>query len=244
MQNYRLTLITITKDDPVGLGRTLVSAAALRSRPGVEQLVVYAPGTVPDIGDQSVVLLPQRSSGIAGAFNEGLNAARGEWIWFLNGGDAIHENLDPDWLFGLLHATQAEAVSGALHYDGAGLPTGAPVLRMQWPLVTSWLPHPATLVRRTVLLKLGGFDPRWKICMDYDLWCRLLTTEAKIDVIAVSFARFDVTGISNRAETRSLLMGENAAILWRHKAVIFRTCWQKTWRLLYIFWCAAKSRWS
>lgn len=243
MSIISLSLITITKDDPSGLARTLKSAEPWRLLADVEQLVVYGGDKVPDIKEASVKIFRQQSTGIANAFNEGLRQASGEWIWFINGGDAIHETLNPRWLKELLFNTQAEIVTGALCYDGAPVPSTAPPLRLQWPIIPCWIPHPATFVRKSTLTNLGGFDPRWKICMDYDLWFRLLSKSVKIDVVAVPFARFDVTGLSNRLESRELMLRENAAVVWQYRMIILRTCWQKTWAIVHLFLSAAKIRW-
>ncbi|MEO6994784.1 MAG: glycosyltransferase [Lacunisphaera sp.] len=210
-----LTIVTISKDDPHGLERTLGSAAALRLAQGVEHLVVYG-GVIPSGGsDNSVIMLRQESAGIAGAFNEGLKQAHGEWVWFLNGGDAVHETLDAAWLLALLTGTRAQVVTGAVQYDGDVAPRALPPLAAQWPLLTCWLAHPATLIRRDKLVAIGGFSGRLQIAMDYDLWLRLLPGSA-VDVLSIPFARFDVNGISQRPEMHGLVCREEAAVLLGH----------------------------
>lgn len=216
----RLTLITIVKDDADCLGRTLASAEAWRARSDVEHLVVYL-GDVRRAGDDSrVIWLPQKSRGIAAAFNEGLALARGEWIWFLNGGDRIHEALGADWLMTWLGATRAEMVAGALHYDGEDEPMGPPPPVEQWPMARSWPAHPATLVRRETLLAVGGFGERWRICMDFDLWYRLFARAIHVDVVAIPLARFAMGGVSTRPENRRLVLRENRAVLTRHSGKV------------------------
>jgi len=220
-----LSIITVTKDDPVGWARTLASATTWRAYDGVEQIVVHAgrePTAVPD----SVQCLRQEGHGIVAAFNEGLKVAQGEWVWFLNGGDAIHEELGPDWLRLLLSRTQADLVVGCVHGDGDAEARALSPLREQWPLLHSWPPHPATLVRRGLLLRFGGFDPHYRICMDFDLWQRLLGAGARADVISIPLARFDLKGVSNRPDSAGMVFRENGAVLWRYQGAVWLALWR------------------
>jgi glycosyltransferase involved in cell wall biosynthesis len=225
MKDVLLSIVTITRDDPTGLARTLASTADWLVDPVVEQIIVDG-STPPAAVGHPVVRLRQQSPGIAGAFNQGLQAAQGEWVWFLNGGDAVHEALHPGWLLALLAATRADIVTGSLHFDGESAPRPIPHLSYQWPLIACWLMHPATLVRRETLLSAGGFDPRRCMAMDYDLWFRLLRRGAIVDVLSVPFARFDVTGVSERPGTHAAARREEARVVLAHGG---RLAWAAVW---------------
>ena len=219
-----LSIITVTKDDVRGLERTLASTVALR-RQGVEQLVVD--GTTDPAQRMQVSNLCSQNSvavrhlpptGIADAFNEGLNGARGRWIWFLNGGDAVHELLDTSWLLLLLSRSRSDIITGTVHFDGEGAARVTPFLNYQWPLVACWIAHPATLVTREKLMQQGGFDPRWKVAMDYDMWIRIVRQKCVMDVLSLPLARFDVTGVSEHPNTRSKAEREAARLVVHHAA--------------------------
>jgi len=221
-----LSIITITKDDPTGLQRTLKSAQAMRAA-GVEQIVVDGSGD-PSIaraliernGFVGITLAPRAPSGISAAFNAGLKDARGRWVWFLNGGDAVHENLEVGWLLSLLEMTGSDVVTGTLHFDGEPSPRSTPPLHYQWPLIACWISHPATIVRRQLLVDSGGFDSRWRIAMDYDLWFRILKRNAVMDVLSIPLARFDVNGLSENRRTSKISEGEAATVVLRHSALL------------------------
>jgi len=199
--------------------------------PEVEQIVVNASASPAHCEHPAVRVIRQQSDGIAGAFNEGWKLCRGKWIWFLNGGDAVHPGLSREWLLRLLTATSAGVVIGAIQYDGEAAPHCAPSLPRQWPLLGCWIPHPAAIVRREVLEAAGGFDQRWQIAMDFDLWLRLLPRGIVADVVAVPFASFDVTGLSQRADRRRELQRENAGVLRRHGGMLVRNALTATCRL-------------
>lgn len=223
MNRHWLTIVSITKDDPLGLSRTLVSTAAWRADPGVEHLVVYA-GAAPASLPAGVRLLGSSTDGIAGAFNAGLHAADGTWVWFLNGGDSAHEHLSPAWLGALLERTTSDLVVGTIHYDGQLNAHPLPALRDQWPMLDSWPPHPAVVARRELLRAAGGFSARYRASMDFELWQRVFGAGARADVVAVPFARFDCSGFTNRPENTGLIFRENGGILWRYQGGTWRTC--------------------
>lgn len=240
---FSLTLITITKEAPSGLLRTLTSAMGLRAT-GVEHIIVDG-GADPDSTArfvaqnkwENITLIPRQPRGIADAFNAGMAAARGEWLWFLNGGDAVHESLNPAWLLEMLASSQASIVVGGIHYDGDAAPRFAPPLSQQWPLTTCWLPHPATLVRKDALLNAGGFDEKWAVATDYSLWFKLLGPCARPDLISIPFARFDVNGVSQRVESRRIAHGEEAQVLLENKWHLLREGFQPFMRVFRrLFW--------
>lgn len=219
-----LSLVTITKGDPGGLERTLASTRAWRDLPTVEQIVVDGDGTAEVLAKASGCRwIRQQHEGIADAFNVGLSAAQGEWIWYLNGGDRVHPGLETEWLLRLLTTTKANLVTGGIQYDGDVDFRPVPSLRVQWPPSQCWLAHPATIVRHSLLKRAGGFDSRWTIVMDYDLWLRLLKCDPHVDVVSIPFARFDINGLCQRPEMRPLLQRENAQVLLTHSRWLLRT---------------------
>ncbi len=230
-----LTVITITKDDPVGFRRTLDSLQPLRAL-GVQHVVI-------DGGEEDFSLVPgevlriaREPRGIADAFNAGCAAANSDWIWFLNGGDALHEALDPARLLAYLSQTRGDAIFGAIQRDGDPQPMAMPHLRYQWPIVVCWPLHPAAIVRRETVVRVGGFRNDLRIAMDYDLWFRLMDRIGRVDVVSVCLARFDTKGISERESMRRLAQLEAARVLLRHSpSVLKNVCFvavRAIWKLL------------
>jgi GT2 family glycosyltransferase len=226
MINPWLSIITITKDDPAGLARTVASAAALRAK-CAEHIVVDGgsehaaedriQSTFDDI---RVVRRPPR--GIADAFNAGVAEAKGEWLWFLNGGDRVDPHLNPEFLSELLGSSQADVVIGAVVYEGHATRRPHPPPHRQWPCLAPWIPHPASIIRRRLFEQFGGYDPRYQIAMDYD-WClRVLGRDVAVDLLDVPFAVFAPGGMSQRPEMRARLTQERDDIIRRHQALLWR----------------------
>ncbi len=238
MDNPWLTLVTITKDDPAGLARTLASAVALREA-GAEQIVVDGSGEAPTGGTEDresppsvgVRRLMRPADGIAAAFNAGIDAATGEWIWFLNGGDAVDARLESVFLSTLLADTGADVVIGATTYAGESRPRPHPPAHLRWPPFRSWIPHPSTLVRRRLFEQHGLFDSRYTIAMDYEWWLRAIPTGDGVDVLSVPFAVFAPGGLSQRPESLAVLRREHREALRCHRTVLMKSWWAVNIRL-------------
>src|SRR5687768_11853115 len=118
MNNPWLTVITVTKDDPPGVARTLASAAALRLA-GAEHIVVDGSSDAVERAFPTGIRVMRRSpKGVADAFNAGLADATGSWIWSLNGGDQVDARCTPELLRSLLSITEADVLIGGLTYEG------------------------------------------------------------------------------------------------------------------------------
>lgn len=235
-----LSIVTIVKDDPVGLMRTLVSADGLRAA-GVQHIVVDGStdgegAPMIPAGVERVVRAPR---GIADAFNAGIAAAKGDWVWCLNAGDTVDPKLPAGLLLGLLERTLADVLIGTLTYEGETEPRLPPPPHLRWPSVRSWIPHPATFVRRSLFGRCGGFDDRYSIAMDFEFWLRAIPTGASVDVVALPIAVFAPGGLSQRMELRAQLEREKNDALRRHAGKLMLSWFSvsaRAWRLMVKAW--------
>ncbi|MFA6962998.1 MAG: glycosyltransferase [Opitutaceae bacterium] len=218
-----LTLITITKDDSQGITRTLASTSRWRALEWVEQIVVDGSAVPAVLNESSVQYMRQAASGIARAFNEGLAKARGEWVWFINGGDEIDPRLDPAWLKFLLDSMQADVLIGGTTFPGGPAPRLPLPPKCQWPSFIPWIPHPSTLVHRSMFSRFGDFDPEFKIAMDFEWWLRALSGTVSVDQVSVPFAIFAPGGVSSREDMRGETRRETAAAVWKHRRILLRS---------------------
>ena len=201
-----LDIITITKDDFEGLKKTVESTKALRKNyESVEQIIVDSSNkaikkkNIEFLKNQeNIRYLWQEPKGCSAAFNFGLNNSDSEWVWFLNGGDEIHSELDSDIFLYLLSKNNADAIIFQLEHIQSNLIPKHPELWSLWPPLLSWIPHPATMTRRNLYGKYGKFNESLKIAMDFELWIRFFSEKVVVDFISIPIARFDQTGDSYR----------------------------------------------
>ncbi len=127
-----------------------------------------------------VVTLPQ-NTGIPGALNAGLHAARGEFVARHDADDVFVSGRLRKQVAVLESDPGVVLVSGVFHtIDGRGRRMTT-VSRVEPPEVTAYLLHFSNVVgghaqvmyRREQVLALGGYDDHYALSEDYDLWTRL-----------------------------------------------------------------------
>lgn len=186
MTGHWLTVVTIVKDDPIGLDETLESLLAQGDAlTGVEWLVIdssephehaaSAAARAAHHLSSSTVWVPPR--GIYPAMNEGLARAAGEYVSFLNAGDILLDRGLAAMRQATLEGTQWGYGQVRFRSRAGQLTTPPPFdypaerrahfARGRFPA------HQGTFARAALLRELGGFDTTFRIAADYALMLRL-----------------------------------------------------------------------
>jgi len=145
--------------------------------------------------------------GLYDAMNKGLALAHGEYVGFLGADD----HLRPGALGAVARALSAvprpDIVFGATHVFGpSGVWDETPrrVTRRGLPARVP-ASHQSTFVRRAAIETVGGFDQRFGIAADYDLYLRLVAaggTEVFVDDVLSEFRLGGASSRSARATAR------------------------------------------
>lgn len=149
---------------------------------------------------ERIRVLSQANTGPYPARNNGLKHATGEFVAFLDADDWW----GPTCLEKLYDGLRAcpDAVLAYCGWQNVGLPNGRgePHVPPDYEAIDKldaflraaapWPIH-AALVRRAAIEAAGGFDTRWRTCMDYDLWLRIGAVQRIVRVPEVlAFYRF------------------------------------------------------
>jgi glycosyltransferase involved in cell wall biosynthesis len=151
--------------------------------------------------------LSEPDDGLYDAMNRALARASGEYVEFLGADDRLRPGALDAVARALETAPRPDIVCGATHVLG---PTGS---RDEAPrrVVRRGLParvpasHQSTFIGREAIQDAGGFDLRFRIAADYDLYLRLVEagrTEMLIDDVLSDFRLGGVSSRSARATAR------------------------------------------
>ncbi|HYD62472.1 MAG TPA: glycosyltransferase family 2 protein [Noviherbaspirillum sp.] len=212
------SVITCTWNSATYLQESVASVLA-QDHPDIEYIFVdggSTDGTLEQIRalQRPYRLLENIRGGVSRAMNEGLRAARGDVIAYLHSDDyylypdilsRVARQLDATgrgWLFGRTMAL----IDGKLHPDNYIAPrfSYANLLR------GNFIPHPATFVRRDLMLRAGGFNTGLKYAMDYDLWLKLakMSEPVQLDEPLAAFREHEGS-LSSSSRTRLAAMTED-----------------------------------
>lgn len=215
---FTISVITCTWNSEAYLDASIASVLA-QDYPHIEYIFVDGGSTDSTLDTIRALPRPFRMlenvrGGVSRAMNEGLRAATGDVIAYLHSDDYY---LRPDvlsrvarlmqengrkWLFG----RTMTCIEGTLHADNYVAP------RFSYPalLKGNFIPHPATFVRRDLMLEAGGFDTGLKYAMDYDLWLKIGRNHAPVQLDdALTAFREHEGSLSSSSRTRLAAMAED-----------------------------------
>lgn len=226
-----LSIVTIVRNDAVGLAATLRSVSEQRT-PGVEHLVIDGASTDETVqvlnrarerGESRVVSEPD--TGIYNAMNKGLALSQGAYVQYLNAGDVFCSSQELSWVAQRLSEGPCEWLRTQVRFvdeDGHQTrPLGATRIdrHFWWGWQTTL--HQGAFMTRDLLARLGGFDESFRVIGDYDLMRRAVeagVTPRCIDRVTVDV---DASGVSTqmwrhgfREMHRSRSAGHAAAVRW------------------------------
>lgn len=230
-----LSIITITKNDNEGLKRTLLSTRRLcTSFREIEHIIID--GSDHDKAEVNRVLCTaelnvnyfvRQPRGISDAFNCGIAMAKYRWIWFLNGGDEVYQELDHPCFWSLLSNVDADVLVFQLRLMQKAVTVKAPFFYKLFPPVSNWIPHPSTIINIEVFKKHGLFNESYKIAMDYEFWMRISTKDVVLNLISIPIATYDQTGISSTEISCVSLEGKKVLVKYRRQ--LFKSWLNSAW---------------
>ena len=131
--------------------------------------------------DSRIKIIYQPNSGIVVALNKGLNEAKGEWIFRMDGDDIslsyrfetqieiIKKNPALVLLGGWYQQINAENIP----LEISKCPTAHEDLVRNLETRRSFFPHSSACFKRDIVLGIGGYRERFRHSEDIDLWLRL-----------------------------------------------------------------------
>jgi glycosyltransferase involved in cell wall biosynthesis len=177
--DFLLTIITVTKNCASTINRTLDSVSAVK-RPGVEYVVVDGVSTDATLeairarGKLVNQLVSEPDRGIYNAMNKGVGLARGRYVLFINGDDAlVAEGFTP--AMDAMTRGEDGIICATTLVGELAAPTEILIAKPRHLLFLNSIPHPSSFVRRELLLR-SPFREDLHIVAEYDFFLKAYLT--------------------------------------------------------------------
>lgn len=177
-----LSIVTISYNSAAdGLEKTISSIVDQKKDNSQIEYVVIDGGSTDDSHNIYDAFRPQfdffvseRDKGISDAFNKGVKAATGRYIWFINSGDYPSEGA-LSYMVSALSGESEGIIYGDMYWIEADGEIKELLAAEDYERKINYVMpfmHPSTIVSREVFNSVGLFDNRLKRAMDYDLIIR------------------------------------------------------------------------
>lgn len=218
----KLTIITINKDNAVGLQKTMQSVFA-QTWQEFEYIVIDGASTDSSV-DIIKTLLSRRAlstvemhwvsepdNGIYHAMNKGIRMAKGEYLLFLNSGDCLANDRVLEEV--LLNEPDADIVSGNAIYESSEFHKARKIISPKQikasDLILSYLPHQATFIKRVLFDEIHFYDEDFKVVSDWAFFIEAILKYGKsYRHIQLFVSRCDAAGISSNPANIAMMEQE------------------------------------
>jgi glycosyltransferase involved in cell wall biosynthesis len=205
----RFSIITVCRNSAATMQRAMDSLAT-QTCTDYEWIVVDGASTdgtldiVNTFAAAPIQLVSERDNGIYDAMNKGARMARGDYVFFLNSDDCLH---DPEVLADVNAAIeskqQPDMVIGRIVHvknDGNWLRDYSYLHRGN--ILTESICHQAIFARRTLFQTVGEFNLRFRLNADYDWVIRVMRSDTRIAYLDRQVALFSDGGAHTQDTSR------------------------------------------
>lgn len=212
----KISIITINYNDAEGLRKTLASVAS-QTYTDIEHIIVdgaSTDGSVDVIREYEtinlsstnpirIVWVSEKDKGIYDAMNKGVAKASGEYLLFLNGGDALSSPTAIEDVS--LYLNDTDFVIGRSYFSKDGKRCGASPLLSErdmsmYYMYLHGINHQSAFIRRNLLINTP-YDTRVKINADWLFFVQtIVMRSATVKFVDLFFSDFDLTGVSSNNE--------------------------------------------
>lgn len=204
-----ISIITICRNEINNISRTVESVIAQKFL-NFEYIVIdgnSTDGTAEYLKDKSASidsLIVEKDNGIYDAMNKGIKIARGEYIYFLNGGDYFY---DGDVLDNVISHSQKNTSSDIIHCKLAFCQEKGKIYYMDdsrfkldslFDLFKYNHLQQCFFIKRKVFGQLGLLNDRYKFVADSEFIIRAFRKKISFSYLPIFVCVFDTNGISSQ----------------------------------------------
>lgn len=203
MKDILLTIVTVTKDCAGTIDRTLDSVDSVKQL-GMEYVVVdggSTDGTLLALNARGALvdrLVSEPDTGIYNAMNKGVRLARGRFVLFINGDDALVAEGFPAVMNAVARG-EDEIICATTLVGDVDAPVETLVAQPRRLPFFNSIPHPSSFVRRELLLR-HPFREDLRIVSDYDFFLGVYLAGHHFSVLPVVTALHQRGGASGNVQ--------------------------------------------
>ncbi|MGN1011844.1 MAG: glycosyltransferase, partial [Clostridia bacterium] len=143
------------------------------------------------------------------AMNKGIRLSHGEWLNFMNGGDAFTDAFVLSRIFSGKNHPEADILYGKNHFIDpktqriSGTADYPKKLSMEF-FSYACLCHQSTFIRRKLFEEFGGYNEEMKMCADYEkliLWFHARKRFQKLPMVIANFRRGGISTTDPQLQT-------------------------------------------
>jgi len=232
----KISIITICFNSAQYLEQTIRSVTG-QTYAGREYIIIdggSTDGTIDIIRkyeDKIDKWISEPDHGIADAMNKGLAMASGDYVIFIHSDDYFVDSTSLEKAVGEIDGSCDmyifQVISKFNDHDSLSKNNDFGILTN----LKMGSCHQGHLVKRSLFDKNGFFDPKFKICMDYDFVLRSYRNGAKALSVDLPISVMRMTGISSRIDRAGLCERFS-----EEKMVHLKNCTSATMHLFYAFY--------
>lgn len=163
--------------------------------------------------DKRIRWISEKDSGIYNAMNRGIQLAEGEFLYFLNAGDTLHNDSVLEKISDI--AAEADIVIGNI-----GMKSDAEIAEHSYSVgeeLRQNLEKCQNVCHQVIFASKrcleDGFDEQFQICADYDWLCRQVCSGKKIIKADMTVVDYDMHGVSNQLQYEKLRWKERFRVI-------------------------------
>ena len=200
----KLSIITVNLNNAKGLQKTIESVVN-QTFTDLEYIIIDGGSKdgskeiIEKYADKITYWVSEPDKGIYNGMNKGIKVAKGEYCQFLNSGDWLIDDKILEQVF--VDFPDKDVVYGNIMVDNNNLvkPYSKITLRK---LMDSYIPHPASFIKKTIFLNSGFYDEKYKIAADWDFFLKnIILNNYNYKHIDIVIANFQSGGISSSIKT-------------------------------------------
>ena len=152
--------------------------------------------------DKIAYFVSEKDSGIYNAMNKGISKAKGEYLIFMNAGDAFYKETSLGDVFSQPH--DADVIYGDIEFNYIEWKKifRSRIVKDKYFFINNTLCHQATFIKKTVFDRFGLYDESYKIVADFEKFTNLAVNGGFFEYVPVIVSSFRVGGLSSDIERK------------------------------------------